>query len=344
MYEQRPLCSRCVLPQSPPEITLDAEGVCNVCRDQERMMAAGRGAPPPLETDFYRMLKKHRGKGEYDCLVMCSGGKDSTSALVYMKRRYKMNPLAFTFDHGFETPDAMDNVKRAVEVLDVDYLQYRSTFIHDMVREMLTSDSRAVICHLCSIWYMDTTFKIAAQWRIPLIIAGWTKGQSTTEGVMSKCACNTTAPEFKRMGEATVEFLAQIRRNPKYKHFPSSMEEVLKRAKKRFKTTVLSPHWFLPTDPAEYVAMLKDEVGWDFPEHSYPRESTNCYLNFLAVHNSMRFYGYSHYHVEMSKLIRQNLMTRDEALTLLEPNYDMALLNEIAAKVDHRFDDEPLDP
>ena len=53
---------------------------------------------------------------------MCSGGKDSTSSLYYVKKRYNLNPLAFTFDHGFETEEAMRNIKNAVEILDVDFL------------------------------------------------------------------------------------------------------------------------------------------------------------------------------------------------------------------------------
>jgi hypothetical protein len=43
----------------------------------------------------------------------------------------------------------------------------------------------------------------------------------------------------------------------------------------------------------------------------------------------MKDYGYTHYHVEMSKLIREGLMTRDEALRLLEPNYSPELLRGI---------------
>ena len=333
----RPICQRCVLPESPPELTLDARGVCNVCQDHEAAMAAGRREPPPMESDFYRMIKKYRGKGDYDCLVMCSGGKDSTSALYYMKTRYKMNPLAFTFDHGFETEDALTNVHKAVEKLGVDYLQFRSTRIHGLISHLLHSGSKAVICHLCSMWYMELTFSMAARFRIPLIIAGWTKGQSTTEGVMSKCACNVTAPEFKRMGLATVEFLQGLEDLPGYEDFPRSMEEVLKRARKKHKAQVLSPHWFLPTDPDEYVEVIKRELDWEYPQYSYPGKSTNCYLNYLAVHNSMRHYGYTHYHVEMSKMIRANLMTRDEALELLDTDYDLDFLNGIAAKLDYQF-------
>ena len=52
----------------------------------------------------------------------------------------------------------------------------------------------------------------------------------------------------------------------------------------------------------------------------------------------MKYYGYTHYHVELSKLVRQGLMTRDEALALLKPNYDTALLNKIAQPLDFKFD------
>ena len=46
--------------------------------------------------------------------------------------RYKLNALAFTFDHGFETDDAIANVRRAVAKLDIPFLVYRATFMHGM--------------------------------------------------------------------------------------------------------------------------------------------------------------------------------------------------------------------
>ena len=336
MGDEARICRRCVLPEAPPELVLDADGVCNVCAQWDRIKAAAPNQTP-LESDFVRLLGKHKGKGEYDCLVMCSGGKDSTASLVYMTERYKLRPLAFTFDHGFETEEALANIRAAVEALDVDFMLFRSTFIHDLVRRVLETGSRAVICHLCSIWYMDLTFKMAARFRIPIIIAGWTKGQSRDEGMMSKCACNISDPEFRRMGEATASFLASLDGDPRYGDFPRSMEEVLKRARKRFKSVVLSPHWFLPYDTETYVEMIRRQVGWKQPVFSYPEQSTNCALNFISVHNSMRYYGYTHYHVEMSKLIREGLMTRDEALELLRIRFDRETLDRIAEPLGYRF-------
>jgi len=333
----RTICKRCVLPRSEPDIQLDEDGLCNICFEHEAAHRDFDGTPQ-LETDFTRIIQKHRGKHDYDCLVMCSGGKDSTSALYYMVKRYRLKPLAFMFDHGFETEDAVTNVQRAVEILNVDFLNYRSTEIHGLLSRLLKSGSRAVICHLCSIWYMDLTFRMAARFDCPIIIAGWTKGQSSDAAVMSKCACNIHAPEYRSMGEATVEFLESLANDPKYSGFPRSMDEVLRRARKlRPRAMVLSPHWFLDHDVSDYVETIQRELGWMYPRLSYPLESTNCYLNFIAVHNSLEHYGYTHYHIEMSKLIRQGHMTREEALRLLRPNYDTDLLNRIAAPLDYAF-------
>lgn len=331
------LCKKCVLPESKPDIWLNEAGICNVCLEHEKLELS---VDKTLETDFIKLLNMYKSRGEYDCLVMCSGGKDSTSALYYMKKRYKLNPLAFTFDHGFETEDALENVKNAVEVLGVDFLSFKSDFMQEMFSEIVKTNSKAVICHPCSIWYMDLAFKMAFRFNIPIIIAGWTKGQSTKQPLMSRCGCNIHQPEFYSMAKATNDFLDNyIKNNPKYKNFPRSMEEVLTRAKLRQKCVVLSPHWFLPFNSEVYVETIKKELKWKLPKLSYPANSTNCYLNFISVHKAMKDYGYTHYHVEMSKLIREGLLTREEALKSLEVNFSKELLNSIAEKLDYRFDE-----
>jgi len=338
---QPKICKRCVLPESKPHIWLNNEGVCNICilHDIIHEKTEKADNSPVLETDFIKLLNKHKGKGKYDCLVMCSGGKDSTSALYYMKRRYRLNPLAFTFDHDFETEEAIENVRNAVERLGVDFLFFRSEFMKDMFSKILKTGSKAVICHPCSIWYMQLTFDIAARYNIPIIIAGWTKGQSTKQHVMSKCGCNIHTQEFSAMAKATNEFLDnELREEPKYKDFPKSMEEVLKRAKRRHKCIVLSPHWFLPFDQEIYIKTIEKELKWKSPKLSYPKGTTNCLLNFISVYNSMKYYGYTHYHVEMSKLIREGIITREQALKDLEIDFDKELLNSIAKKLDYRFD------
>ena len=330
---ERTICRKCVLPEAPPDIWLDDEGVCNICRAYEKNKAVNSKSVF-LETDFVKILNQNKPRGKYDCLVMCSGGKDSTAALYYMKKRFKRNPLAFTFDHGFETEDALENVKNAVEILKVDFLLFKSDFMKELFADVIKNNSKAVLCHPCSIWYMELTFEMAARFDIPIIIAGWTKGQSTNQQVMSRCGCNIHEAEFVSMAKATNEFLdSYLKSNSKYRNFPRSMEEVLARAKKKHKCLVLSPHWFLPDSSEVYVEIIKKELKWKFPSLSYPSQSTNCYLNFISVYNSLKSFGYTHYHVEMSKLIRAGLLAREEGLKLLEVNFDEQLLDFVAGKM-----------
>jgi 7-cyano-7-deazaguanine synthase in queuosine biosynthesis len=329
----RRTCSRCVLPESPPDIVIGDDGLCSVCRLDALVTAPAGGERTLLETDFVRILLQHKGKHRYDCMVMCSGGKDSTASLWYMVKRYHLNVLAFTFDHGFETEEALANVKNAVERLGVDYLFYRSSYMNDLFAAMIQTRSKAVICHPCSIWYMGLAFDVAARYDIPLIIAGWTKGQSTRQEVMTRCACNIDAPEYQSMGKATKAFLESLKKHPKYKDFPRSMEEVLERAKKKHKAMVLSPHWFFDSHPDEYVALISRELGWKVPVESYPARTTNCALNFLSSYLSLRYYGYTHYHVEASKMIRLGLLDREAALRDLEMDVSPEYLQGIASKL-----------
>lgn len=334
----RRLCTRCVLPESAPYITMNEQGLCSVCQAYDSARDNSSNVRM-LETDFIKIINKHKGKHKYDCLAMCSGGKDSTAALYFMKKRYNLNPLAFTFDHGFEPDAALDNVRRAAEKLGVDFLHYKCDYMRDMFADMLKSDSKAVICHPCSMWYISLSYDIAQRFDIPLIIAGWTKGQSNKQELVSKCGADQPAPEFQAMAEQTREFIARYsKENPKYKDFPLSMEEVLKRANRKHKALVLSPLWFLPIEKDKYVQIIKDELGWKESKESYPKHSTNCSLNFASVHNSMKHFGYTHYHVEMSKLIREGLMTREEALSELEITFNKEYLNGITEKLDYRFE------
>ncbi len=336
-------CIKCVLPEHKPDIWLNADGLCNICADFKRNKELQESAGILLESDLIRTLNRYRGRYKYDCLVMCSGGKDSTASLYYAKSRYKLNPLAFTFDHGFETEDAIENIKNAVDILGVEWLFFKSDFMKEMFAEVIKKKSQAVICHLCSMWYMQLTYEIAANFNIPIIIAGWTKGQATVQTVLTKCACDIGAIEYQSMAGATLDFLDNtLKSMPKYRNFPRRMEEVISLAQKRHKTIVLSPHWFLQKGPEEYVETITKELKWKYPRLSYPKKTTNCYLNFISAYLSAHYYGYTHYHVEMSKMIRLGMLTRQEALGALEMGFDRGLLEAILKKLGCRIEDLPI--
>jgi tRNA(Ile)-lysidine synthase TilS/MesJ len=314
------LCKKCILPESRPDIWLNNQGICNICLDANSKASDKKNRL--LESDFVKIINKYKAKGKYDCLVMCSGGKDSTASLYYMKKRYKMNPLAFTFDHGFENDEAIDNIKNAVKILEVDWLFYRTGFMKDIFGQIIQENIKVPICHICTIWYIQLTYDIARRYNIPLIISGFTKGQSGEEG--------EPLDAYKTMSKATSDFVINIlRKAPSCKHFPASIEEATRISSRRFKSIVVSPHWYLRWDPEEIKGILSRELKWKTPKLSYPKGSTNCLMNFISVYLSMKHYGYTHYHIEASKLIREQELSRQEALDMLAIKFDVGLLNSI---------------
>jgi tRNA(Ile)-lysidine synthase TilS/MesJ len=262
---------------------------------------------------------------------MISGGKDSTMSLYYMKKRYKMNPLAVTFDHGFENDEALENIKNAVNILGVDWLYYKTDFMKEVFRKIVTNNSKAPMCHVCAIWYMQFILDLASSYRIPLIVAGWTRGQATLSSELGN--------EYTSMSLATSDFIKNCLHNyPEYKGFPVSIKEALKQAQRKFRTQIISPHWYLQWDFDKIKEILQKELNWRPPQLSYPANSTNCLMNFVSVYLSMKYYGYTHYHIETSKLIRLGELSREEAIDLLKINFDLNFVNSVLEKIGCRLE------
>lgn len=99
-------CTKCVLPDTVPFIEFDEVGVCNFCREYEKMKVKGKEA-------LLREIEPYRkGNGDPDCLVMLSGGRDSTFGLHYVKNELGMNPVTYTYDWGMVTDLARRNQAR----------------------------------------------------------------------------------------------------------------------------------------------------------------------------------------------------------------------------------------
>lgn len=328
----KPRCKKCILPEYGEEIVLNEEGICNICSDFDDQNTFEQ-RKTMLETDLIKRLNSYKKKAQkrkddlkYDSLILCSGGKDSTMALYYMKKRYNMNPLVLTFDHGFEDEDAVNNVKNACDILGADWIYYKTDFMKDVFTKIITSGSKATICHICSIWYIDFSYKFAARYKIPLIIAGWTKGQLA----VGKESGNPYEP----ISSASTDFIKNnLHGDPKYKDFPLTIDQALKKADKRFKTEMVSPHWYMNWDPEKIKTILKNELQWKPIKHSYPEGSTNCAMNFVNVHLSLQNYGYSHYDIEMSKQIRTGEISREEALKNIELNFDRQTVDKVLKRI-----------
>ena len=118
-------CTRCILPNTLQSIRFDAEGVCNYCRKFEQDFAGWEQIAERKQAEFEALLDHARRlKRPYDCLVPLSGGKDSTFALYLASKVYKLKCLAMTYDNGFLTTPAKNNIARALESTTADHIFY----------------------------------------------------------------------------------------------------------------------------------------------------------------------------------------------------------------------------
>lgn len=74
-------CSKCVTPETHETISFDQCGVCNVCRHIEYKDEKIDWAQKAKEFD--KLIESYRNKGQYDCIVPFSGGKNSTRYCLY---------------------------------------------------------------------------------------------------------------------------------------------------------------------------------------------------------------------------------------------------------------------
>lgn len=105
-------CTRCILPESYPHITFDAEGVCNYCRHMKPTVVKGQNRQT-LATliEGYARTARQKGRDTFSILPL-SGGRDSCYGTHMLVRDFGLKPLTYTYDWGMVTDLARRNIAR----------------------------------------------------------------------------------------------------------------------------------------------------------------------------------------------------------------------------------------
>jgi acyl-CoA synthetase (AMP-forming)/AMP-acid ligase II len=105
-------CRKCLLTTNHPGVEIDGHGICRVCRQFYTYGAAIKDYFRPFEA-FKAVVAQARqqSQSDYDCLLLYSGGKDS-SYVLHRLVEMGLNVLAYTFDNGFISTAAFKNIER----------------------------------------------------------------------------------------------------------------------------------------------------------------------------------------------------------------------------------------
>jgi len=163
-------CSRCVIPETHETIVFDEEGICNICRQhdykQEKIDWKAK------KKDLDELIETYRGKYEYDCIVPFSGGKDSTWTLYYLVKKCGLKPLVVRFDHGFLRPTVLENTRKTIRKLGVDFHHFTPNW--KVVQKLMLQSflEKGDFCWHCHAGIFAYPMWVAIRYEVPLIFWG----------------------------------------------------------------------------------------------------------------------------------------------------------------------------
>ena len=309
-------CSRCVLPEFTPKIEFDENGVCNVCKDfdlQWGLFEQNRLSRDRVLNEIFDTVRNNDGK--YDCLVPISGGLDSTYVLYMCKRVYDLRTLAFNFDNGFQTDVAKQNIENAIDRLDVDYISTSAPLEMAKRLHSLFFRKTGEFCTPCNMGIWSTSFKVARDHEIPLIVSG--ASNRISERLPRGGRIYSWSPSYFRevvRGEIPLEDVEM------YLHVPENIHDCAVKESTDVdfhNPRILHLPDFIDWNSMRILNILENELNWKKKGSRF--HHIDCTMESVNDHLKQRRWGLSSA-MYYSMLVKTGQMTRDEALkqTMLE--------------------------
>ena len=163
-------CKRCVMSNQRPRITIDSEGVCGGCRNNE--LYKNKIDWNKREEELNKLLEKHRSKnGKWDVVVPSSGGKDSAFVAHQLKYEYGMNPLTVTWSPLIYTNIGWKNFQSLRDSGFSNILSSPNGKLHRQLAR-LSFEEFGDAFHVFVLGQISFAFHIAIKFDIPLVMFG----------------------------------------------------------------------------------------------------------------------------------------------------------------------------
>jgi N-acetyl sugar amidotransferase len=243
---------------SDPFIVFDKDGNCNHCVEffEKTSKLVYQGEESDKELAIALKEIKEQGKNnQYDCLIGISGGVDSCY-VVYKAKQLGLRPLAVHMDNGWNSEEAVNNIKKVCGKLNVDYQSYvldweefkdiQLSFLKASIVEIEIPTDTAIPAAL---------HKVADQHNIKYIISG---GNYATEGILPD-SWFYDPKDFKLLKAIQSEFGTK-----KIKSFPAFdyKKEIYYKFFKGVKMFYLLN--YIPFSKEDAMKTLQEELDWKY--------------------------------------------------------------------------------
>lgn len=314
-------CTRCTLPETHETIVFDAEGVCNICRQHEykREKIDWKARKDQLD----ELVAEYRGKYDYDCIVPFSGGKDSTWTLYYLIKEYKLKPLVVRFDHGFMRPTVIENTTRVLRTLGVDFHSFAPNW--KVVQKLMLQSllEKGDFCWHCHTGIYSYPMWVALRYQVPLVFWGEPSSEYTSYFGYDQPE-EVDEQRFNRyinLGVTAEDMYVRLRGEVDKRDLKSYAYPPLKDLRRlHYRSVCLGS--FIAWDVKTQSEIISRELGWRGDEvenvpAQYSYEKIECYMQGVRDYIKHIKRGYSRTTHLSSIDIRNNRLSRNEALTLI---------------------------
>lgn len=316
-------CVNCVNDKTVKKITFDKLGVCNFCNSYNKYKDKLHDYNN-LEKLFIKKIKND-GSHKYDVALGFSGGKDSTYVLYKLVKEYKLKVKAYTLDNGFLSDEGKDKINRIISELNVEheYVVCDMTILKEMYHYIVNKYlSPCIACSFLGYAVMiNYASKIDAAVGIhgrsipqmlrnfaddvddyfkPFIIDGLSEEASDLEGLYQNIL-------------SKIEILVDKSLASKIKD--TLLTESFERGFRPF----ISYFLYHPYNKKEIVNFLENNTSWKVESEE---EHFDCLIHHGALYLKNKVARRHHLMPEYSVMIREGLITKEEALKLLEVNDD----------------------
>src|SRR2546422_4732992 len=328
-------CTRCGLASDVPGTSYDAAGVCNVCRGYDTYVGKAEAyfkTPNALAALVAEMQAARTG--DYDCLVLLSGGKDSTY-MLYQLCDLGLKPLVFTLDNGFISDEAKANIRRVVDSLGVELVVGGMPHMNEIFVDSLKRFAN--VCNGCFKTIYTLATNLAHEKGIRYIVTGLSRGQFFETRL--------TEEVFQREDFDVAKLDALVLEARKAYHrredaVSCHLEVDIFRDDEVFEDVQFVDfyrYWSVPL--AEVHAFLRQHTPWLRPSDT--GRSTNCLMNDVVIYVHRKQRGFHNYALPYSWDVRLGQKTRDEAMEELEDELDERRVQQIMAQIGYTEPPQP---
>lgn len=299
-------CKNCLLPKTYPKISFNSEGICCHCQNNKPFISKNKNDKKlvsnkiKLKEEFENFIEKSKGKRKYDCLLLFSGGKDSTYLLYLLTKEYGLNVLALTVETGLGSTVGETNAKKITKKLGVDHIVFTPVeFYKRLYCYLLTHPEEKkysyIVCKICQNVIQSAGLNIASEKKIPFIVIGHSPDQTSSHELTKEELCQSWMPK---------EIYNEPFFENDYKYFWNP-----ENANKEYTPRFIFPFYFLEYPNPEKIIKILTKLGIETKRKLKPIR-TNCYLHWLLMYLDIVKYGYNPYTIPLSDSIRSGKTSR----------------------------------